>query len=84
MAFFWPALCSCALCSGTAAFAVYVTVQPFLLLSHAVAEPPETKEYNVMKEKVCLTTDATFEDFLDVLPTALEAVSLRQGMLEGC
>ena len=55
-----------------------------LLLSHAVAELPETKEYNVMKEKVCLTTDATFEDFLGVLLTALEAVSLGQGVLEGC
>ena len=54
-----------------------------LLLSHAVAELPETKEENVMKEKVCLTKDATIEDFLDVLPTALEAVSLGQGVLEG-
>ena len=54
-----------------------------LLLSHVVAELPETKEYNDMKEKVCLTTDATFEDFLDVLPTALEAVSFGQGVLEG-
>ena len=44
-----------------------------LRLSHAVAE----------KEKVCLTTDSTFEDFLDVLPTAFEAVSLGQGVLEG-
>ena len=44
-----------------------------LLLSYAVAE----------KEKVCLTTDATLEDLLDVLPTALEAVSLGQGVLEG-
>ena len=32
---------------------------------------------------MCLTTDSTFEDFLDVLPTAFEAVSSGQGVLEG-